>query len=98
MSVPPPHQRILVTIEQAAAMVSARRADVRAELVRLGLVRITPWGERVPVDALRAWALGLPATNEAPVVVEQPAATPAARPSPIRLLSGGTLDKGSRRK
>lgn len=99
MSVPPPHQRILVTIEQAAAMVSARRADVRAELVRLGLVRMTPWGERVPVDALRAWALGLPATNEPPAAVAaEPVATPAVRPSPIRLLSGGTLDKGSRRK
>lgn len=76
-------------------MVSARRADVRDELARLGLIRLTPWGERVPVDALRAWAMGLPATNEAPAA--EPA-QPAVRPSPIRLLAGGTLDKPRGRK
>ena len=91
MATPPPVQRILVTVEQAAAMVSARRESVRAELERLGLIRRTPWGDRVPVDALRAWALGLPPTNEPP-----PEPPPPVKPSPVRLLAGGTLDKPKR--
>lgn len=87
---PPSVHRILISLEAAAALVDGSRSEVRAVLEAAGIVRVTPWGPRVLVSDIEAWAANLPTTVTAAIpadVRQQP-----RRAAGLVLKAGGTLD------
>lgn len=83
MTCPPTHERELITVSKAAALIEAKAATARDELFAARLVRHTPFGPRVGVQDLRDWIRSLPTMdregNLHPVEAPAPPAPPARR-------------------
>ena len=91
----PSIQRVLITVDAAASLLSARREVARAVLEAQGLVKDTPFGPRVPVQALIAWANEQPPANQ---IRPTPAPTPAPRAPAaprVKLRAGGALPRAT---